>query len=524
MFRTIRRVATLLLAAVVALAGSGTIAAHAHADEEITLRVMTFNIWVGGDQVSFDKVVEAIEVAEADIVGVQESFGNLERLADALGWYHLPEHGRHQQIISRYPLVRGEHPDIYVYALVGDAHVVAVSDVHLSAYPYGPYDLRDGASVDEVLANEQRHLDELARHFEVLPELAADDIPVFFVGDLNVPSHLDWTQAAADASDEPFRSEIAWPVSVKLEELGFRDTFREVHTDEVAVPGYTWTPGYPPPEMTDDEVHDRIDYVYAAGPSTTLDSAVVGEESELSQIVVEPWPSDHRAVVSEFDVVPKPVRELTPTLVTDAPVYDPGEPIAVDFLGAADGDRITVEKAGSKAPERLARTPGEAGTIVFDGTEAGRSWPLEPGEYVVNLRSRGGVTASTSFVVRDASMLPSLELDADVYASGDPITAIFTNTPGNATDWVGIYHVGDTPGSVGSRFWQYVGGGQTATVPVLDGSVTFSAEQPAEGSAAWPPEPGEYVAYLLEADGYRILAEAGFTVVAPDVASSAKSE
>jgi exonuclease III len=512
MYRTIRKVAMFLLAAVVALAGAGTVTAHAGADEEFTLRVMTFNIWVGGEQVSFDTVVEAIEEADADIVGIQEASGNLERLADELGWYHLPEHGRHQQIISRYPLVRGDHPDVYVYAMVGDAHVVAVSNVHLSAYPYGPYDLRDGAPVDEVLANEQRHLDELARHFEVLPALAADDIPVFFVGDLNVPSHLDWTQAAADASDDPFRSEIAWPVSVRLDELGFRDTFREIHPDEVAVPAYTWTPGYPPPEMVDDEVHDRIDYVYAAGPSTTVDSAVVGEDSELSQIVVEPWPSDHRAVVSEFDVVAKPIRDLAPTITTDSPVYDPGEPIAVDFLGAVDGGRITIDKPSSKAPERLARTDAQAGTLVFDGTEAGRRWPLTPGEYVVNLRSRGNVTASTSVVVRDASMLPSLELNANVYAAGDPITVTFANAAGNATDWIGLYRAGDTPGSVGSRYWQYVGGGQVPTAAVLDGSVAFSADEPGEGSASWPPDPGEYVAYLLEADGYRILAQAGFTV------------
>jgi hypothetical protein len=239
---------------------------------------------------------------------------------------------------------------------------------------------------------------------------------------------------------------------------------------------------------------------------------VGGEDSELSQIVVEPWPSDHRAVVSEFDVVAKPIRDLAPTITTDSPVYDPGEPIAVDFLGAVDGGRITIDKPSSKAPERLARTDAQAGTLVFDGTEAGRRWPLTPGEYVVNLRSRGNVTASTSVVVRDASMLPSLELNANVYAAGDPITVTFANAAGNATDWIGLYRAGDTPGSVGSRYWQYVGGGQVPTAADLDGSVAFSADEPGEGSASWPPDPGEYVAYLLEADGYRILAQAGFTV------------
>jgi endonuclease/exonuclease/phosphatase family metal-dependent hydrolase len=279
-----RRLAVLALCSLALIIGLPK--ASATAGESATLRVMTFNIWVGGEQVDFDKVVEAIEVAGADIVGIQEAGGNLERLADELGWFHLEERGRHQQIISRYPLIRGPHPDVFVYALVDEAHAVAISNVHLTAYPYGPYELRDGATVEEALAMEERHLDELEQHFAVLPELAAEDVPVFFVGDLNVPSHLDWTEAAADASGEWFRTAIDWPVSVRLDELGFRDTFREVRPDEVATPGYTWTPGYPPPEMTDDEVHDRIDYVYAAGPSTTLDSAVVGD-AKGPQVIVQ---------------------------------------------------------------------------------------------------------------------------------------------------------------------------------------------------------------------------------------------
>ena len=500
-----------VLSVTLAVTAVPTIAATAQ--DTTTLRVMTFNIWVGGEQVDFAKVVEAIEIAGADIVGIQEAGGNLARLADELGWYHLEERGRHQQIISRYPLVRGAHPDVFVYALVDAAHVVAVSDVHLSPYPYGTYELRDGATVEEALAMEQRHLDELADHFEVLPELAEDDVPVFFVGDFNVPSHLDWTQAAADASDEAFRTDVAWPVSVRLEELGFVDAFREIHQDEVATPGYTWTPGYPPPHTTPDEVHDRIDYVYASGPLTTTDAAVVGEDHPISDIVVEPWPSDHRAVVSEFQATPKPVADLDPSVATDAEVYDRGQPVTVDFVGARRGARITIEDAARPhAPECLALTRGgdgtwlAAGQVVFDSDTAGCSWPLEPGDHRVALH-RGGKTVATADIrVRDPSEQGTLELDADAYISGDPITATFTNAPGNATDWVGIYRVGDRPGVVASRFWQYVGGGQTPSDPVINGSVTFSADTPGEGAASWPPEPGEYLAYLFAEDGYGIVA------------------
>jgi endonuclease/exonuclease/phosphatase family metal-dependent hydrolase len=512
--RQARQLSRLVGVAVLSLALAVTMVPRdpAAAQEPATLRVMTFNIWVGGERVDFAKVVEAIELADADIVGIQEAGGNLARLAGELGWYHLEERGRHQQIISRYPLVRGTDPDVYVYALIDAAHAVAVSNVHLSAFPYGPYELRDGATVEEALAMEQRHLDELADHFEVLPRLADADVPAFFVGDLNVPSHLDWTQAAADASEEPFRSEIAWPVSVRLDELGFRDTFREIHPDEVATPGYTWTPGYPPPHTTPDEVHDRIDYVYASGPSTTIDAAVVGEDHPISDIVVEPWPSDHRAVVSEFEVTPKPIAELDPSVAPDADSYDHGQPITVDFVGARRGDRITLGPAARPhtpacvVPTRVGGTWPAAGSVVFDADTPGCRWPLEPGDYEVALRSGGRIVTTAGIRVRDPAEQATLELDADTYVSGDAITATFTNAPGNATDWVGIYRVGDRPGVIASRFWQYVGGGQTPSDPVVDGSVTFSADTPGEGAASWPPEPAAYVAYLFAEDGYEVVA------------------
>ena len=35
-----------------------------------TVKVMTFNIWIGGFVVDFTKVVEAIEISGADVVGL----------------------------------------------------------------------------------------------------------------------------------------------------------------------------------------------------------------------------------------------------------------------------------------------------------------------------------------------------------------------------------------------------------------------------------------------------------------------
>ena len=63
---------------------------------------MSFNVWLGGDVVDFGGVAEAIEGAQADIVGLQEAEGNTRRIAEALGW---PYYSDRLHIVSRYPLI-----------------------------------------------------------------------------------------------------------------------------------------------------------------------------------------------------------------------------------------------------------------------------------------------------------------------------------------------------------------------------------------------------------------------------------
>jgi len=50
------------------------------------------------------------------------------------------------------------------------------------------------------------------------------------------------------------------------------------------------------------EHHDRIDFVYWKGERVRVRSAAVaGESDATSEIVVTPWPSDHRAVTVTTD-------------------------------------------------------------------------------------------------------------------------------------------------------------------------------------------------------------------------------
>src|SRR5690606_37910376 len=116
-------------------------------------------------------------------------------------------------------------------------------------------------------------------------------------GDFNEPSHLDWTAQAAEA-ELNFRAVVLWPTSRAVADAGLKDSYRAAHPDPVAMRGLTWTP-LPAPG----EVHDRIDLLYHAGTGVEVVTAeVVGEHPELADIVVQPYPSDHRGVVASYQI------------------------------------------------------------------------------------------------------------------------------------------------------------------------------------------------------------------------------
>ena len=132
-------------------------------------------------------------------------------------------------------------------------------------------------------------------------------VPVFVTGDFNEPSHLDWTQEAANATARPYDLKVEYPASKKMSNLGLVDAFRKVWPDEIARTGYTWTPGTPPPNIGPVEAHDRIDFVYYWGNGVTaIDAMTVGidQMNPNTDIGITGYPSDHRAVLGSF-ILPK---------------------------------------------------------------------------------------------------------------------------------------------------------------------------------------------------------------------------
>lgn len=279
-------------------------------EEPTPLKVMSFNIWMGGGK-SVDATAEVLVNSGADIIGIQEAWGRDKdmaiHIADSLGW-HSYNRSRSEVIISKYPIVDTSESKNGVKIKIDEQRFVWIFNHHLNHCPYGPYQLNNieycGAGFletsEEAVASADASRSEAVKA-SVKDILAAqtEGYPIFVTGDLNEPSFLDWTDKAVKAGLH--KIPVLWPSTKRFhDEAGLKDSYRTKFPDEVEYPGYTWTPL---PETTAyQEVLDRIDFVLFWGKNNIelIDSQIVGEDSPNSDIKFNNYPSDHRAVLSTF--------------------------------------------------------------------------------------------------------------------------------------------------------------------------------------------------------------------------------
>jgi endonuclease/exonuclease/phosphatase family metal-dependent hydrolase len=270
-----------------------------------TLNVMTYNILVGGANYGpLSRTVGVIQSAQADVIGIQEVGGSAQAIANSLGFYY---HGFNSDlaIISRYPITQAFNEGVRLQ--LSPTQDAFLFDVHFSAYPYQPYDIRDGLITTEAQAIAAAQATRGGQVASLISDMAAamsSNLPVFLTGDFNEPSHLDWTQAAANAGLH-FGKKVAWPTSTAVVNSGLTDSFRQLRPDVINDRGNTWTPGSPAPTQTPNEVFDRIDFVYYTGANVTPQSALtLGYDAADpdTDIGIQPYPSDHRSVVVQFHV------------------------------------------------------------------------------------------------------------------------------------------------------------------------------------------------------------------------------
>ena len=488
----------LLCAALVVASTAAPGLAAAEDEAPVELRVMSFNIEWGGTNVSFDNVVTAIRRSGASIVGIQEAEGNLQRLAGELGW----NYDRRNYVISGFPLIDPPGADgKYVLAEVTPGQVVAIANVHLPSDPYGPDAIRDGARPEEVLELERTtRLPEIQPYLKALAPLIEHGVPVFLTGDFNAPSHADWTDDAV--GERPFlRYALDWPVSRAVTDAGFRDSWRVVHPDPVSDPGLTWWAGRPPLEAYapgENDAQDRIDFVWYSGPVKVLSARIVGEAGRDDvSISVMPWPSDHRAVVSDFAVMPATMPEVVSTsrrVYSDVDGIDisynvpPGESRLLSVMNSDTSDFVVAAK--------LVEANGKLrlGPSVFG-----------PGRYAARMTHADGSDALVrDFWVLASDAVPAVQVSDDTFGKGETIGITWSNAPGNRNDYVAIFRAGVLPTSEEILAWAYIEAAASGET-LLD----FSGRQNA------PLDPGRYVVRLMKDDGYEPLATSPVFVVEP---------
>lgn len=279
------------------------------------LKIMSHNMLLRWDKIDdgVRKGVEAIVLADADVVGFQESGPDVAmRAAEMLGWYYVPPGNGWGRMISRYPVAQplpsggGAQGGRLRLCANPTQEIIVYNGYHSANHSSLTAAGKNGATAESVLAEEMRSSrpeDTKAMLGLLAPFLAnADTVPVFLTGDFNTSSHLDWTAATADRHNGI--GAVEWPGSIAIAAAGMKDSFRAVHPDPVAVPGITWTPLF-----RDYPVKDRIDFIYYKGRGvepvasevfhTPIETTLrYGEKIEAAR--ANTWPTDHASVVSTF--------------------------------------------------------------------------------------------------------------------------------------------------------------------------------------------------------------------------------
>ncbi len=487
------------------------LALPAHADDAVDLRVMSFNIWYGGVQVSQPQLIEIIREADADIVSLQEPDGQTAIIAAAAGYPYV-DLRRH--IISRvplfdpklgertetgqapYPLAALDSDAPQVWAMVAPGQVIALGNLHLSSDSYGPELLRDGATPAEAVEAEAlARMPEIEAYVAGMEPLIKSGTPVVVTGDFNTPSHLDWTEAAKGSRPQQTEA-IAWPVTARMEAAGFADAFRTAHPDPVARPGLTYSPGFPWPVQVEGERMDRIDYVFAAN-ATVRGAEIWGEPGNPDvDRSFAPWPSDHRAVIVDLSVTPV----AAPAMIAVEPrlVAEGGTFLVRGYLPGDAGWGVWIVPRGGDAAKDIV-TSVEGLTATWNRAFRLSTLGLTPGPWdAVLIDSNGAERGRTRFSVLADGGRPAISVASSTVKTGDPMVVSWSGAPGLKYDWIGVFAAGD-PNVYNYLAFAYTGA-------VLDGSMELTPDLYYDTLA-----PGDYVLRLMSDDHYVVLAETPFT-------------
>ncbi len=312
--------------------------------------VLQWNIWQEGTMIKggFEAIVEELARLKPDFVTLSEvrnyhDTNFTDRLVQALKKKNITYHSflsYDTGVLSRYPItdsvvvfpLNKDHGTIHKLKVNVDGRSIAIYTGHLDYLDCSYYNVRgyDGtnwkettrpSSVSELLKmNNLSWRDDATRVFlnEARHDLS-EGTAVIFGGDFNEPSHLDWTEATAQLYDH-HGFVVPWTVSKMMEQAGFKDTYRELYSNPVTHPGFTY-PCYNP--LADIKLltwapkadeRERIDYVYYQGKGLRATSIqIFGPDASVCRLKpikdaeADPklapmgiWPTDHKGLLVHF--------------------------------------------------------------------------------------------------------------------------------------------------------------------------------------------------------------------------------
>lgn len=309
-------------------------ASHAGgAGEPERIRVLVWNIFRAGNEVENgpEKILAFIRKVEADICLLQESYdikGNRPKagawLAGELGWNQYQGGSSHLSVLTHFPLANTallpNHKANGAGIDLGEGRTIMAfsSWIDWKKPVWDGVAQNPNASAKELLKHETEYSSRLVHTQGILRGLRdlgylSGKVPLLVGGDWNSPSHLDWTEEAEKYMTR--KRNLPLPASLLMEKAGFEDCFRVMHPDPVAVPGPTYNPHYGTGPS-----RYRMDRLYMKNPEKGFKLVPVMArslpvEAEWGKGKVIPlkerkWPSDHGAVLVEFEIRSIPCESL----------------------------------------------------------------------------------------------------------------------------------------------------------------------------------------------------------------------
>ena len=242
--------------------------------QKTEFKVMAWNILRSGNQIEngVDNVADMIKEINPDIVLMVETYGSGPYIAKKNGYnFHLvakegtalDDKSVNLSIYSKFPFGKRIDTD-YPFFLGGIEIFINNKKVRFFSnwFHYQPWNNKPedmGKTVQELLEwerTEHRYnmIQKVLPYFEKYAK-ESDSIPIIVGGDMNSPSHLDWSEKTKNIHNGLV---VPWYSTKVFEDLGFTDSFREKNPNPIKYPGITWD------HKERDDSH-RIDYIFYKG-------------------------------------------------------------------------------------------------------------------------------------------------------------------------------------------------------------------------------------------------------------------